>query len=199
MVALLRVVNLILLLVALIMFLNLVGVFSFLGGYFVLFVIAAAGFSLLILAILVFRSINRSNERAKNKLPKLGWQFVALIFVVIMGGAFPSASRTLSMNAERECEENLVALGRSVERYAAEKGSPPGSLEQLLRDKYLDDIPKVGGLPIIYRIYSFNGRNSFVLICPLPWSLLKACGFLPARKCRDIRYSQVWGLVVETE
>ena len=199
MIAVMRVLKLVLLLVALSMFLNLLGLFSFLEGYFVLLVIAIIGFSLVILATLIFRHIYRNDERAKKSLPKLGWQFAALVCVLIMGAAFPSASRTISMNAEKKCEEDLKKLGRSVERYAAEKGNLPDSLERLLGEKYLDNIPGVGRSAFIYRIDTTNGKSSFVLTCPDPGKLSKARGFLPARKCKDIRYIQGRGLVVELE
>jgi competence protein ComGC len=194
-----RVLNLVLILVALLMFLNLAGLFSFLGGYFVLLMIAIVGFSIMILATLIFRYIYRNDERAKKRLPSLGWQFLAVIFIIIMGGAFPSASRTISMNNEKKCEENLKKLGRSVERYAAEKERLPDSFEQLIQEKFLDDIPSVGKSAYLYRIDTTNGKSSFVLICPDPGKLSKARGFLPAKKCKDIRYIQGRGLVVETE
>lgn len=194
-----RVVKLAMLLIVLLMLLNLVGLFSFLGGYFVLLVIAIIGFSLVILATLIFRHIYRSDERVKKSLPKLGWLLLALVIVLIMGGVFPSSSRTVSMNQERICEEDLAKLGHAVERYAAEKGKLPASLEQLTQEKFLDYIPKFGKSAFLYRIETTNGKSSFVVICPDPQKLSKPCGFLPAKKCKDIRYIQGRGLVLEME
>jgi hypothetical protein len=195
----LRVLKLVLLMVVSIMFLNLAGLFSFLKGYFYLLVIAIFGFSLMILATRALRHIYRGDERAKKSLPKSGWQFAALVLVLIMGAAFPSASRTISMNQERICEEDLEKLGHAVERYAAEKGSLPGSLEILIQEKFINYIPKVGRSAIQYRVDTTGGKSSFVLNCQNPGELLKARGFLPARKCKGILYIQDQGLVVETE
>jgi hypothetical protein len=195
----LRALKLVLLLVVLIMFLNLAGLFSLLKGYFYLLVIAIIGFPLMILATRALRQIYRGDERVKKSLPRSGWQFAALIFVLIMGAAFPSASRTISMNQERICEENLEKLGHAVERYAAEKGSLPDTLEQLLRGKYLDDIPGDRRSSVIYMIDTSDGKSSFSLSCLDPGKLLKARGFLPARKCKSIQYIQGLGLMVETE
>jgi hypothetical protein len=193
------VLKLVLILIVFVMFLNLMGLFSFLEGYFVLLVIAIAGFLLLIVATLIFRYIYRSDERAKKSLPKLGRQFAALIFVVIMGAAFPSASLTISMNDEKKCEGNLKKLGQSIERYTAEKGNLPDNLEQLTQEKYLNYIPSIVKSAYVYRIDMANSKSSFVLICSDPGKLTKARGFLPAKKCKDIRYIQGRGLVVETE
>jgi type II secretory pathway pseudopilin PulG len=195
----LRVLKLVLLVVVLIMFLNLAGLFSLLRGYFYLLVIAIFGFSLMILATRALRHIYRGDERANKSLPKSGWQFAALILVLIMGAAFPSASRTISMNQERICEEDLAKLGHAVERYAAEKGRLPDSLEQLIQEKFLDYIPKVGRSAVQYRVDTAGGKSSFVLNCPDPGKLLKARGLLPARKCKGIQYIRGQGLVVETE
>ena len=181
------------------MFLNLVGIFSMLQGYFYLLVIAISGFSLMILASRALRHIYRGDERVIKSLPGSGWQFAILILVLIMGAAFPSASRTISMNKERICEENLEKLGHAVERYAAEKGSLPATLEQLLRGKYLDDIPSDRRSAVIYMIDTSEGKSSFSLSCLDPGKLLKARGFLPARKCKSIQYIQGRGLVVESE
>ncbi len=195
----LRLLGMVQLLIVVIMVLNLVGLFSMLMGYFYLLVAAIFGFSLMILATWALRHVYRGDERAKKSLPKSGWQFAALILVLIMGAAFPSASRTLAMNRERLCEEDLARLGHAVEKYAAEKGRLPDSLERLIQDKFLDYIPNVGGSAIQYRVDTTGGKSSFVLDCPDPGQMLKASGFLPAKKCRDVRYIQGLGLVVETE
>ncbi len=163
-----RVLKLVLILIVLIMFLNLVGLFSFLKGYFYLLVIAIIGLFIMIVATLILRYIYRGDERARKSLPKLGWLLLALVIVVIMGAAFPSSSRAISMNEERICEENLEKLGHAVERYAAEKGSLPGSLEQLIQEKFLDNIPKVGRSAI--HIPDRYDRRQKLLCSDLPGS-----------------------------
>lgn len=183
---------------ALFMLLNLAGLFSFVTAFFVLMLAAVFGFPLLIAATLFVRRWCRDDPQALGSLPPTRWQYLAFLGVLLIAAAFPISPRTQAIAREKECEDDLARLGLAVERYAAEKGSLPDSLEPFLQGNGVGYISGIGRVDWLYRKPAAGG-GGFELACPDPGKMKKARGFLPARRCREIRYVQGRGVVVETE
>jgi hypothetical protein len=178
--------------------LNLAGVFSFVTAFFVLMLAAVFGLPLLIAATLFIRRRQRQAGLAEGRMPKAGWQFLCFVVVIVLAAAFPISPRTQAIAREKECEDDLARLGLAVERYAAEKGSLPDSLEPFLQGNGLGYLSGIGRVDWLYRKPAVGGEG-FELACPDPGRMMKARGFLPARRCREIRYVQGQGLVIKTE
>lgn len=63
------------------------------------------------------------------------------ILVILLSVALPAYQRTVQHARETVLRENLWQMRRTIDQYSADKGKLPQSLEDLVKDKYLQEIP----------------------------------------------------------
>ena len=86
------------------------------------------------------------NERRTKDKKQSGFSILELmiamfILVILLSVALPAYQRTVQHARETVLKENLWQMRRSIDQYGADKGKLPQSLEDLVTDKYLQEIP----------------------------------------------------------
>lgn len=64
-----------------------------------------------------------------------------LIMIILLSVAIPTYQRSVQSAREVVLKENLWQMRRAIDQYAADKGRLPGSVEDLVKDKYLREMP----------------------------------------------------------
>lgn len=64
------------------------------------------------------------------------------ILIILISVAVPTYQRTVQHARETVLKENLWQMRRAIDQYHSDKGKPPQSIDDLITDKYLREIPK---------------------------------------------------------
>jgi len=89
---------------------------------------------------------------AKNRGPKTkdpsqsGFSLLELmiamfIMIILLSIALPAYQRTIQHARETVLKENLWQMRRAIDQYTADKGKLPPSLDDLVKEKYLQEKP----------------------------------------------------------
>ncbi len=63
------------------------------------------------------------------------------IIIILLSVALPTYQRTVQQARETVLKENLFQMRRAIDQYAADKGKPPQSLDDLITGEYLREKP----------------------------------------------------------
>lgn len=63
------------------------------------------------------------------------------IIIILLSVALPTYQRSVQQARETVLKENLWQMRRSIDQFTADKGKMPQSLQDLVDNKYLRDIP----------------------------------------------------------
>ena len=63
------------------------------------------------------------------------------IVIILLSVALPAYQRTVQHARETVLKENLWQMRRAIDQYSADKGKLPQSLDDLVSNKYLQEIP----------------------------------------------------------
>ncbi|MEO7674689.1 MAG: type II secretion system protein [Pyrinomonadaceae bacterium] len=63
------------------------------------------------------------------------------ILIILISVAVPTYQRTVQHARETVLKENLWQMRRAIDQFSSDKGKPPQSVEELVTDKYLREIP----------------------------------------------------------
>ncbi len=63
------------------------------------------------------------------------------ILIILISVAVPTYQRTVQHAREVVLQENLWQMRRAIDQYHSDKGKPPQSIEDLVTDKYLREVP----------------------------------------------------------
>ena len=63
------------------------------------------------------------------------------ILIILLSVALPTYQRTVRQARETVLEENLFQMRRAIDQYGADKGKLPQSLDDLVTDEYLRELP----------------------------------------------------------
>jgi general secretion pathway protein G len=82
----------------------------------------------------------------KSKFRMAGFSLLELmiamfILVILLSVALPAYQRTVQHARETVLKENLWQMRRAIDQYGADKGKLPQSLEDLVTEKYLHEVP----------------------------------------------------------
>jgi len=87
----------------------------------------------------------RCGESAKLKAQSgfslLELMIAMLIMIILISVAVPTYQRSVQHAKEIVLSENLWQMRRAIDQYTADKGKLPGSIDDLVRDKYLREKP----------------------------------------------------------
>ena len=64
-----------------------------------------------------------------------------LIMIILLSVAIPTYQRSVQAAREVVLRENLWQIRRAIDQYSADKGRLPGSIGDLVKDKYLREPP----------------------------------------------------------
>jgi general secretion pathway protein G len=87
------------------------------------------------------------NQRPKTKdQSQKGFSLLELmismfIVIILLSVALPAYQRTVQHARETVLKENLWQMRRAIDQYGADKGKLPQSLNDLVADKYLQEVP----------------------------------------------------------
>lgn len=86
------------------------------------------------------------DNRGITKIELLTSLVLMAVFVI---ASFPAAAKVRSQAEEKTCIANVHTIAQAIESYYAGKGSYPGSLQDLVKEDYLSNIPNcpVDGKP----------------------------------------------------
>ncbi len=90
-------------------------------------------------------SIQSKIQNPKSKI-EVGFSLLELmiamfIIIILLSVALPTYQRTVQQARETVLKENLFQIRRSIDQYAADKGKPPQSLDDLITGEYLREKP----------------------------------------------------------
>ena len=63
------------------------------------------------------------------------------IMIILLSVALPTYQRSIQHARETVLQENLWQMDRAIDQYAADKGKFPQSLDDLVKDEYLREMP----------------------------------------------------------
>jgi general secretion pathway protein G len=63
------------------------------------------------------------------------------IIIILLSVALPTYQRSVQHARETVLKENLFQIRRAIDQYAADKGKPPQSLDELISGEYLREKP----------------------------------------------------------
>ncbi|HXH69286.1 MAG TPA: type II secretion system protein [Pyrinomonadaceae bacterium] len=83
------------------------------------------------------------NPKSKNErgFSLLELMIAMFIIIILLSVALPTYQRTVQQARETVLKENLFQLRRAIDQYAADKGKPPQSLDDLITGEYLREKP----------------------------------------------------------
>ena len=64
-----------------------------------------------------------------------------LIMIILLSVAIPTYQRSVQSAREVVLRENLWQMRKAIDQYATDKGKLPGSIDDLVKDKYLREKP----------------------------------------------------------
>lgn len=63
------------------------------------------------------------------------------IIIILLSVALPTYQRSIQHARETVLKENLFQIRRAIDQYTADKGKLPDSLDKLVEEKYLREMP----------------------------------------------------------
>lgn len=82
--------------------------------------------------------IGKSDQKGFSLLELMIAMF---ILIILLSVALPAYQRSVQHAKETVLKENLWQMRRSIDQYQADKGKLPQSLQDLVNDKYLREMP----------------------------------------------------------
>ncbi len=99
-------------------------------------------------AELASRSVSRFSlfPNPSTLIPQRGFSLLELmiamfILIILISVAVPTYQHTVQIARETVLKENLWQMRRAIDQYHADKGKPPQSINDLVKDKYLRELP----------------------------------------------------------
>jgi general secretion pathway protein G len=86
----------------------------------------------------VIGKLKNKNQRGFSLLELM---IVMFIMIILISVALPAYNGTVRHAEETVLKDDLVQMRKLIDQYAADKGKLPKSLEDLVKDKYLREIP----------------------------------------------------------
>ena len=82
----------------------------------------------------------------KSKIRMAGFSLLELmiamfVLVILLSVALPAYQRTVQHARETVLKENLWQMRRAIDQYGADKGKLPQSIDDLVKERYLQEIP----------------------------------------------------------
>lgn len=90
------------------------------------------------LMIYLKRKSKSDGQRGYSLLELLIAMFIVIILLSV---ALPTYQRSVQQARETVLKENLWQMRRAIDQYTADKGRMPQSLDELVTDKYLREVP----------------------------------------------------------
>ncbi len=94
------------------------------------------------------RSKTEDQSEIRNPKSKMEKGFTLLelmiamfIMIILLSVALPTYQRSVQHARETVLRENLWQMDRAIDQYAADKGKFPQSLDDLVKDEYLREMP----------------------------------------------------------
>jgi general secretion pathway protein G len=94
-------------------------------------------------------SVLKSKSKIQNPKSKIerGFSLLELmismfILIILLSVAMPVYQRSVQQARETVLQENLWQMNRAIDQYATDKGKLPQSLDDLVKENYLREIPK---------------------------------------------------------
>jgi general secretion pathway protein G len=88
----------------------------------------------------------QSGNRQRHRARRRGFSFVELmvvvtIIVILIAMAIPIYQKTIIRSKETVLQNNLLTLRMVIDNYTFDKGKAPQSLQDLVQDGYLREVP----------------------------------------------------------
>ena len=83
----------------------------------------------------------QSALRSQRGFSLLELMIAMFILIILLSVAVPTYQRTVQHARETVLKENLWQMRRAIDQYHSDKGKPPRSVEDLVTDKYLREVP----------------------------------------------------------
>ncbi len=90
-------------------------------------------------SIVIGKVTSRRNRSTGFSLLEL--MIAMFIMIILLSVALPTYQRSVQHARETVLKENLWQMRRAIDQYAADKGRLPGSLDDLVTDRYLRERP----------------------------------------------------------
>jgi general secretion pathway protein G len=80
-------------------------------------------------------------SRNQNGFSLLELMIAMFILIILLSIALPTYNRSVQYARETVLSENLWQMRRAIDQYRADKGRLPASLEELVSNEYLREMP----------------------------------------------------------
>ena len=85
--------------------------------------------------------IGKLKRTAQKGFSLLELMIAMFIMIILLSVAVPVYQRTVQHARETVLKENLWQMRRAIDQYSADKGKLPQSVEDLVENKYLREVP----------------------------------------------------------
>ncbi len=85
--------------------------------------------------------LNKRRPARERGFSLLELMIAMFIMIILLSVAIPTYQRSVQAARETVLRENLWQMRRAIDQYATDKGKFPGSVEDLVKDKYLREKP----------------------------------------------------------
>ena len=93
------------------------------------------------LRIVVESKIENLRSKMERGFSLLELMIAMFILIILLSVALPAYQRSVQHARETVLKENLWQMRRSIDQYQADKGKLPQSLQDLVNEKYLREMP----------------------------------------------------------
>jgi len=83
----------------------------------------------------------KTKDRSQSGFSLLELMIAMFIMIILLSIALPAYQRTIQHARETVLKENLWQMRRAIDQYTADKGKLPPSLDDLVKEKYLQEKP----------------------------------------------------------
>jgi general secretion pathway protein G len=83
----------------------------------------------------------KTKDQSQKGFSLLELMISMFIVIILLSVALPAYQRTVQHARETVLKENLWQMRRAIDQYGADKGKLPQSLNDLVADKYLQEVP----------------------------------------------------------
>jgi general secretion pathway protein G len=92
--------------------------------------------------IIVESKIQNLRSKMERGFSLLELMIAMFILIILISVALPAYQRTVQHAKETVLAENLWQMRKQIDQYTADKGKLPQSVQQLVEEKYLRELPK---------------------------------------------------------